>query len=222
MDELATWLKRFNAKERMWVIENAIGPTALSAEFCTRISNALDLAEPIEPTAWWSIDYHIDWLFAALRCRELGASWAEADRFLVEENRGQYTYRIEDIDLVVCNGHRVFLIEAKAYGAWGSKQIESKMRRLAPLAELGESQGIEVFFVLMSPRPPQKLTYEEWRPGWLKNGSPAWIPLEAPLKRGLVINRCDEGGRLSGGGRFYKIARNVGDPIPDQQTDMTD
>lgn len=206
MDDLATWLKRFNAKERMWVIENAIGPTALSAEFCARLTKALGLSEPITTTAWWSIDYHIDWLFAALRCHELGDSWSEDN--LIEESPKHYTYGIEDIDLVICDKNRIFMIEAKAYGAWGSKQIDSKMQRLTMLAERAAAQGVDLFFVLMSPRPPQKLKYDGWNPGWLVNGLPICIELEAPLKRGLVINRCDESGSLASKGAFYKITRH--------------
>ncbi len=207
MNDFAAWLKRFNAKERMWVIENALGPTALSDQFRQNLGRELGLDQPISSTAWWAIDYHIDWLFAALRCRELGENWAEPDRF-IEKNPGHYTHRIEDIDLIVCDGDRVFMIEAKAYGAWGTAQIESKMRRLALLAQLGVEQGIEFFFVLMSPRAPQKLKYNGWYPKWLKDGQPTWIELEAPIKRGLLINRCDEAGLLNAEGCFYKITRN--------------
>jgi hypothetical protein len=211
VSDFVPWLRRFNAKERAWVIENALGPTALSDSFRLRLSEKLALDEAIKPTAWWSIDYHIDWLFAALRCRELGADWGDGDSFLVEENPGHYTYRIEDIDLVLCDGRRVVLIEAKAYGAWGSEQIRSKMARLAPLAKLGAAQGIEFHFVLMSPKPPQKLTYGDWPANWLANGQPAWLPLEAPAKRGLAINRCDETGKPSGKGQFYRITRSAAD-----------
>ena len=198
------------------MVENAIGPTALSEKFRGRLNSALGLQEQINPTAWWSIDYHIDWLFAALRCHELGDRWSDTEQTWIEPNLGHYTYRIEDIDLVLCDGNRVVLIEAKAYGAWGAEQIRRKASRLSRLAEIGAKQGIEFFFVLMSPRPPQKLSYDGWHASWLKNGKPVWIELEAPTKRGLLINQSDQEGNPDGDGCFARIMRNSATPAEER------
>lgn len=219
MDDFSALLQRFNAKERAWVIENAIGKSALSEAFRLRLSEALRLKDTIAPTAWWSIDYHIDWLFAALRCRALQVEWQNGSGVLIERDAGHYSYGIEDIDLVVCDGARVILIEAKAYGAWGSEQIRSKLRRLASLVELGAEQGIEFNFVLMSPRRPQKLSYVGWPSNWIYDGGPVWIPLNVPLKRGLAVNRCDETGKPDGKGSYYKITHAAVEQVASETPD---
>ena len=59
-------LKKFNRKERYWVVRNALGPTSnqLGEGFRADLQRTIGIEIPED--AWWSIDYHIDWLVGAL------------------------------------------------------------------------------------------------------------------------------------------------------------
>ncbi len=71
---LVECLKAFNRKERYWLLRNALGAPALelllSGAFRDRLGKLLDTDIPSD--AWWAMDYHIDWVFAALVTDSLG------------------------------------------------------------------------------------------------------------------------------------------------------
>jgi hypothetical protein len=64
---LSECLELFNRKERYWLIRNVLGEPAsdfpLSQSFRERLSETIQISIPCG--AWWEMDYHIDWLFAA-------------------------------------------------------------------------------------------------------------------------------------------------------------
>jgi len=163
MTTIATTLKRFNRKERYWVVRTALGShgETLDAGFCAALERVLsDKEVKINPReAWWGMDYHFNWLFAALRmhCDEYEPgeerAWSNA--------AGAVQGNQEDIDLVVATGSDLILVEAKN-GAWSSDQLRSKIERLKLLQAdesgvvgLGE-RSIRLHFVLMSPSDPSK------------------------------------------------------------------
>lgn len=68
-------LQRLNRKERYWLLRNALGRSgadlSLSRAFLQRLGQKIERSIP--PSAWWAMDYHIDWLFSALVLDRLGA-----------------------------------------------------------------------------------------------------------------------------------------------------
>ncbi|MCR5867732.1 hypothetical protein [Aquincola sp. J276] len=174
-------LKRFNRKERYWLIRNALGPTSerLDEGFRARLAEAI--GKDIPATAWWAMDYHLDWLVGALTLVAQGDRGFEAqsnDAGLVNGNQ-------EDMDLVVAFDDTLLMIEAKGESAWSNAQFQSKVARLEKLRAAGLlPASIKIFFVLTSPHEPKFLVPEEgaaWQ-AWLCNpaGRPMHVPLHMP------------------------------------------
>ena len=217
-------LKLFNRKERYWVVHTALGSPAatLSAAFCDAINGQLDLKEPVTPSsAWWAMDYHIDWLQAALRLHPNVSTTKEAIPQVrsADSKRCDIQGQQEDIDLVVAHNRDVVLVEAKAFGSWSNKQLESKLERLRALPiswdtgevtadGVAEEEPIRVHFILLSPNRPTKLSpsvLQKW-PAWGKHcGSPCWVHLSLgePEDRFFKVNRCNATGKsLACGGHW--------------------
>jgi len=158
-------LKRFNAKERNFLMRYALCPggrPVLSSTFLSNLLQALEAQgierlEGIRPV-YFGMDYHLEWMLAAL----LLANGADAGKIHDEVEKG----RIEDMDLIVLleriDGSIVLaLIEAKGAARFSMKQLTSKLKRLEPIArEVSETSGvITPAIILMSPaefKPAQK------------------------------------------------------------------
>lgn len=219
-------LKLFNRKERFWVIQTALGPPSakLSADFCEALNRVLEgRAEPVSSaSAWWAIDYHLDWLQAALLLHPKVAT--PEPRPLVELSEGKYDIQgqQEDVDLVVAHGRDLILIEAKAFGSWSNPQLISKAKRLKalpvcaesglmlPRADLQEEDRVRLHFLLMSPNPPQKLE-EGASPPWpewgKRDGQRLWLELqvEHASEPFVAVSRCLPDGKRSAGGRHWRL-----------------
>jgi hypothetical protein len=216
-------LSQFNRKERFFLLAEATGRYSgelhgasldLTSEFRQALGEAVGLETTIPDHAWASFDYHLDWLHGALQWAA-GRAWPGQDREFAERLtdgvplvRGSQ----EDIDLVVCWVDpgpitRLVLVEAKGYGAWSTKQAESKIPRVRAIVESARAAGVDVDarFVLSSPRPPKNLSTAGW-PEWAVNadGSPRWLLLPAPGER-LVTERCDDIGMPSSEGTRWRI-----------------
>jgi hypothetical protein len=63
-------LSRFNRKERYWVLNELLdfNSTPISKNFRSKLRTELGIEVPTN--AWWAMDYHFDWLHAALACVE--------------------------------------------------------------------------------------------------------------------------------------------------------
>jgi len=216
-------LSQFNRKERFFLLAQATGTYSgelcgasldLTPDFRMALGDAVGLEGPVPAHAWASFDYHLDWLHGALQWAASRTWPGQADGFAarlvgdVALVRGSQ----EDIDLIVCwvdHGPitRLVLVEAKGYGAWSTKQAESKIPRVQAIVEAAQAAGVDVDvrFVLSSPRPPQKLSTAGW-PEWAvgENGSPRWLALPAPGER-LVTERCEESGQASSEGNRWRI-----------------
>ena len=70
MIHLIELLESFNRKERYFLIRQAVGGFKLSDEFRRELGNATGLAIPQD--AFAAMDYHLDWLTAALHAYERG------------------------------------------------------------------------------------------------------------------------------------------------------
>lgn len=210
MEGLGAALKAFNAKERFWLIAGATGYPELSDEFCGELSNTIAVGVPA--SAWWAMDYHLDWLEAALLSvgAPLGRVFAEPEggRNL---NRNQ-----QDADMVVAwdvvDVTHLVIVEAKGVTSWANDQYKAKLTRLLGLfgPDGRGYPGVAPTFVLASPSRPQKLVLSA-APAWAldETGQPKWIRLDVPrnLRR---PERCDASGQpLKTGTYFHVVPRKV-------------
>lgn len=216
-------LERFNRKERNLLVRDILGKPGIHPKldefFLQRVRCALKVKVP--DTAWWATDYHISWLAGALTVYTKGeppcgpfynphvksdhdSNDSAPGRQLVEGNQ-------EDIDLVIATGQDVILIEAKAYGAFTKRQINSKLARLRLLYHFCKNltfQGqlpIKFHLALQGPVDPKHLNIE-W-PAWLCSGGQVpWIELTlAAPETVLEVTRCDKNGKSSAQGDSWKV-----------------
>lgn len=196
MSPLVEALDRLNRKERFCLLSDAVERVPditrhrLSPKFIAKLEKELrnlhpDLAIPND--AWWALDYHFDWLFAVLAFapkydldevpRRNSAHGIEST-----DTSHDITGTPEDCDLIVAFDANIILIEAKV-GAWQNPQIRSKMKRLKwlPLTH------VKPYFVLASPKQPDKMDYGEW-PDWAEEN---WRGKESaiPYRTGATLRR---------------------------------
>jgi len=173
-------------------------------------------------TTWWATDYHISWIAGAMAVYLNDKVALEHGRPNLESNsRRMIEGNQEDIDLLIASGQHLIMVEAKAYGAWSTKQVLSKLQRLGLLLAYYDQirQGdapINFHVVLMSPRRPQLL------PQKLKKDMPTrlsqlwpelpWIPLKLETSV-LEVTRCQPGGKSSADGDHWCVVTKQNGPI---------
>ena len=198
-------IKYFNRKERYLVVSSLLPPErTISAAFLERINSCLPDVK-IVPADYWCIDYHLDWLYAALTLDgNAHASGNPIDIDRAECFKGTQ----EDIDLLVVAERQeethLVLIEAKATTGWSNEQLQSKASRLCAIfGESGkERKGVCPHFVLMSPREPKQLATVGW-PSWTKPVH--WIELPTEEETYGQLTRCDEDGHGCVEGKHWKV-----------------
>jgi len=205
VDEFITYLRRFNRKERFFLVGWALGNREfrLAPAFRRGISSVLLLDVPRD--AFVAMDYHLDWIYASAFLAATG------DTNTVHPNKdGLVSGSQEDMDLVVAfsagKTAHLIMVEAKGVTAWTNKQATSKARRLEAIFGQGGDRWSHIcpHFIIVSPREPQGLECSRW-PGWMKRGDgrPYWVKMEIP--GGLVrVTRCSESGKVSREGRYWK------------------
>lgn len=224
---LVDCLRAFNRKERYWLLRDALGGSSadlpLSASFRDRLGKTMGF--PIKASAWWAIDYHIDWLFGALVLDRVGE-----DRTInlanPEGQRDQSAARRlirgtqEDFDLVIAFDRKIILIEAKGVGSWGNKQIAEKCQRLWEWSEVAENvapitddhAAVEIYIVLMSPRASKGLQQLSW-PSFVKlDGSlPFFLGLSLAGAPDFFVapERCDQNGVAKKNGERWHLKRSA-------------
>ena len=186
MTHLAATLARFNRKERYWLLSAALGEKSrvLDDGFRQQLDHATGLTIPA--TAWWAMDYHLDWLVGALHLLGQATPVAAIGPPICNDEqliRGTH----EDIDLIVAFENTVLLIEAKGDTAWSNEQIGRKLQRLSAIIEKfkpsDDYPAIVFKLVLMSPSKPQKLKMEKETqsplPEWMlgKDGTICHVPM---------------------------------------------
>ena len=202
--DLIELLDQFNRKERYFLICDALGldKFSLSEEFCKRLEFMLGVTIPTDAQVW--MDYHLDWLAAAV------VKWHEPSESDVYPNTDLVRGSQQDVDLLVAfkegGYYRLVFIEAKGYESWTNGQALAKAKRLETIfGKHGDKHpGLRVHYCLMSPRPPKRLNYDEW-PDWMKpNGAPVWLELPVPYPR-LEVNRWDatQRGKSASGQHFH-------------------
>jgi hypothetical protein len=200
-------LDRLNRKERFFLVGYALGNPRfqLSDEFRAALGQTLGLSIPMDALSF--MDFHLDWLYAALMLHEAGPGKEVFDspsfprdpkseklplKFNVNENP-------EDTDLLVAFDDEkekvthLILVEAKGVTGWSNRPIQSKGRRLRTIfGDQGDRfSTARPHFVIASPRPPQHLKHEGL-PGFMLKGNPfLWMELRVPPHR-IEIERHDE------------------------------
>ncbi|MCC6961587.1 MAG: hypothetical protein IT301_17195 [Dehalococcoidia bacterium] len=222
-------IEAFNRKERFFLFAYATGNDSrglvLSPVFRASLGAALGLEVP--PEARGFVDYHIDWLHAAvlLESAPAGANspnWQPG----TAEPAGQPTVpwvstgNQEDIDLLVVFERDgvtwLLLVEAKAETEWTNKQVRSKaerFRRIFGSASIDPAAPVQPRFCLMSPHRPQGLTAvdgEAW-PAWMvgpgvsdRRAEFAWAKLAVPTGRRKVTG-CDANGTPSRARKYWTV-----------------
>lgn len=187
-------LRALNSKERFFLVGYALGNShfKLGEKFRADLEGVLSV--PIPEDAYCAMDFHLDWLYAALQVTANGGSTAiypNDDRFIKAQQ--------ENIDLLVGyqreDGCHIALVEAKAATGWTNGQMKSKAARLVDIfGEDGKKwAGVTPHFVLMSPKKPLRLNISDW-PRWMTpHDEPLWMRLDVPkqLKR---VSRCKPDG----------------------------
>ncbi|MFG1242348.1 hypothetical protein V5F31_08195 [Xanthobacter sp. V7C-4] len=216
---LVQLLRRFNRKERYWLLMDALGVSAcrLSEDYRDRLGKVLEPHIPkihIPEDAWWAMDYHFDWLHAALEwfsCSETPADQLSAwDNPMQAGGKRPIQGNQEDIDLIVAFGSTLLLIEAKGEGAWSQSQMESKAKRIAALPRPKE---LTVRLLLTGRADsPKKIAKGKWWdeiPPELKNNQdePTYLQLSS-FRDGnsfCRVIRCNEAKKPNKEGDFWAI-----------------
>ncbi len=207
---LAEALARFDRKERNWLVRDALGDGArkLAPDFGARVSKAVKPREPdfqLDENAWWAVDYHVDWIVAALHILRYGVPDPKQAQL---NDPATVKGHHQDVDLVIASGTTLILVEAKGVGSWSGNGLEDKAERLKALTpSVIESDGragpIRVHFVLCSPKKPPSLKLD--LPHWAKHddGQPPWMRLWEPSEPLFKVERCNaEAGRDENGGHW--------------------
>jgi hypothetical protein len=223
-------LERLNRKERFFLVALALGNPKfrLSDHFRKEISSRIGIDVPLQARCW--LDYHLDWVYAALQLTakpgepryaspRFPRERAEDGVFNVNENQ-------EDTDLLLAferrgTTHLVF-IEAKATPHFTNVQLGSKARRLGRIFGHGEAEArfpedpaVVPHFLLASPAEPRMRSADhpgglntDDVPEWmLDEGRFRWLRIRIPDDR-LEIERCDgHADRQQRDGSFWRLKR---------------
>lgn len=204
MDGLVDALKSFNRKERYYVVRNALvgrDGFALEPEFGRRLSDVVGANMPVPPDAFVAIDYHLDWLYAAL-CVARGTAVDEREtENPLQDPRHPDAGRVvtgkqEDIDLLVAfdvdSSTHLILVEAKGVTSWSRGKLRSKCSRLAGIfdADLVAERTVVPAVILWSPREstnldpkhldPKKPNEQTNLPSWIAGEKFRRLQLDVP------------------------------------------
>ncbi len=205
--DLIETLERLNRKERFFLVGEALGnhKFEMSGYFRGRLAN--EIGVDIPDNALTAMDYHIDWIAAAVTL------YASPDSGDVFENSREVTGTQEDVDFLVAfkdeeGVYRLIFLEAKGYTSWSNNQMLSKAKRMKLIFGKGGDKYEEVrpYFCLVSPKHSENLKYAKWPKWWLKSdGSPYWLDLKLPDNR-LRVTRWDSAlDKSSKDGKHFRI-----------------
>jgi len=217
MDNLITILKSLNRKERFFLIADALGNQdfQLGDGFRTELGSAAKVEIPSD--AWVAMDYHLDWLSAALHvcAEELPPATPWKNSSVVEgTNLEVVKGNQEDVDLIVGfdtpDGTTLILIEAKMDTAWSNTQMKSKVQRIkAMFGQDGfKRSGVTPILVLTSPTKPRDLKTTTW-PEWMAPGGEwRWMPMKVAEGR-TRLYRCNADGKSSANAGYAVIKKKT-------------
>lgn len=209
-DDLLELLRRLNRKERFFLLNESLNAETflLSKNFRDRIERELRLKKEIPDNALVAIDYHIDWISAALihhsNCTE------EA---IYPNNEKHVKGSQQDVDLMVAfedkDGvqHLIFL-EAKGQTPWRSDQLRMKAQRFKLIFGNDGSKFPKVrpYFCLLSPKCPTNLKNFDW-PTWWMNSRDClnWLKMDIPNNLLRVARWDKKRDKSSRDGEHFRI-----------------
>jgi hypothetical protein len=206
-------LEKLNAKERYYLITFATDNKTirLGCEFRKKLGKTIygenENGEPVRlipEDSFVAIDFHLNWLYAALYYDVLTDDGTEKEVIPDVIKSDQ-----QDIDLLIAymeNGKTmIIMVEAKGTGSWGNGQLNSKIDRLNKIFKQSEKNIIPKL-VLLSPNEPQRLDIaksEEGRDRWQNwlnknDNKPFWVQLEIPKLKKV--------GKLAQNSKKWKIS----------------
>ena len=208
MSDLIKLLERFNRKERHFLALQLIGKKKfqLNVGFKECLYNKICVEIPDE-CVFVAIDYHLDWVLAALEAHKRGDTGGTFDIELKGTNL--------DIDCLIAFPkdecfHLIFL-EAKAYpengSGWTNAQMKKKAKRLG---EIFGNDGccypkVKPHFLMLSPKEPGKRLNIDCWPCWMKkNRQPRHLTWDLPSSR-LKATQCNAEGDNEEGGDLFRI-----------------
>jgi len=187
--------------------------------FLGAIGEAIGVTLPPSHLVRCFMDYHLDWLYAALILSTSDGNGPFDSPAWEPGKAGDPSWNVnanqEDVDLLLAFREEIVthlvMIEAKATSGWRASQIVSKARRLGRVfGDDGQRfPSIEPHFVLMSPKQSaglaETLAVHAEVPAWMRpNGTVIWTQLQIPADR-LVINRCEGSGLASKTGHHWRV-----------------
>lgn len=208
-------IESFNRKERHILWEQATGTgqqVALSNSYRAKLAGAIDIEIPPEHLV--CVDYHLNWLYGALLAHtgklEQTTASPIADADGDDPNgRRPYERNQQDIDLVVAFESEdttiVVLNEAKGFTSWGTKQMESKLRRLDRIVDdATPGKDVVLKLVLTSFGKWSKINVDWGR--WADQNGPPFVSLDKPDGR-VLIEECDAEGRRKQSGQHVHLVK---------------
>jgi len=205
--KLLELFKEFNAKERYFLVGEALGNRKyeLSEKFRKRIGKAIGIAIPKD--AFAAMDYHLDWLYACLMLAS-----TESEKGVFENTDNVIKAQQEDIDFIIAFKHDkkccIVLIEAKGVSHWGNKQMKSKVKRLKQIFGESGTRWNNVFphFIMMSPKKPDNVATNDVPEWMLCERAWGWVELTiSDFLKG--IERCDVQGKKNRKGEYWKAVK---------------
>lgn len=191
-DHLLDWLEAFNRKERYYLISQALGGFGLAPQFLSGLSEKAGIPIPANAQAW--MDYHLDWVYAALQVWDQPMNFADKEFHRTSpdfsdpsksEGPIYINHDQEDIDLLIAFtrdeiNHLIF-VEAKGETPWSNPQMNSKVLRLRKIFE-GAPSHVRPLLVLASPKAPKFLKVPLGSPDWIAPAPTTWrhLPLAVP------------------------------------------
>lgn len=200
MSALLDQLRRFNRKERFFLVGLALGKPdfQLGDKFRADVERLLSVSIPADPkNVFVAMDYHLEWLYAAVRGAHVGLPpHRNADGFM----KGNQ----EDVDLLIAydEGEKAHLIllEAKGDAPWSNIQMRSKVPRLKTIFKDPHAGRVEPHFIFVSPNPPKYLDTRGW-PGWIRTDH--YLPMQ--VEGYLKVMGCDDQGKSNKAHEFWIV-----------------
>ncbi|MGC5583403.1 hypothetical protein [Ornithinimicrobium sp. W1665] len=236
MTDLLTLLESFNRKERFILMTQASAgavPLGVSAQFRERLNAVLPETVQVPDldrvTYVLAMDFHLNWLAAALQLAYRGKSVNEDLAQSSNESAGQisgapkgkaFERNQEDIDLLLgwVAGERtkLVLVEAKAHTSWQTGQVASKSARFAAIfgtnGQTYADAPVDVAFVLAgfkTPKQPQFMkAWDQFalRETGTHSKTRRFIPLDIPSEV-LVVGEHDGQGNSQTNGGHWRVSR---------------
>lgn len=183
MRSLKSALMRHNERERFHLVRYAMGlaPPSLRLGCTFREELGSVVGATVPRDAFAATDYQLSRLGDALHdtYRRHGLPTMPPRNRL--RNHTDLARSVMDVDLLVVFPHEkaehIVLVEAKYKNSWNNAQLSKKADCLSELFDpsMAWSDEVRPSFVLLSSRPPRRVSTKNW-PEWMApDGDPRWM-----------------------------------------------